>query len=84
MLHQLTLYDQNILRDSTDILTPFESATHCLQGDRVVTGNMVVPCVRILKVELDALYTKYSSKSVLAVKDSVHKRLSHYKEHDVF
>ena len=43
---------------------------------------MVVPCVWIL--ELDALYTKYSSKFVLALKDCVHKRLSHYKEHDIF
>ena len=45
---------------------------------------MVVPCVRILKAELDALYTKYSSKFVLALKDSVHKRLSYYEEHDAF
>ena len=84
MQHQLTLYDWNILTDFIDILTPFESATHCLQGDGVVTGSMVVPCFRILKVELDALYTKYSSKFVLALKDSVHKRLAHYEEHDTF
>ena len=48
-----------------------------MQGDRVVTGSMVVPSVRILRVELDALYTKYSSKFVLALKESVYKRLSH-------
>ena len=30
MQHQLTLYDWNILRDSIDILTPLESATHCV------------------------------------------------------
>ena len=84
MQHQLTLYDRNILRDLIDNLTPFESATHCVQGDRVVTGGMVIPCVQILKVELDTLYTKYSSKFVLTLKDSVDKELSHYEEHDAF
>ena len=82
--HQLTLYDRNTLRDLIDILTPLECATHCVRGARVVTGSMVVPCVWILKVELDALHTKYSSKFVLALKDSVHKMLSLYEEHDAF
>ena len=51
---------------------------------RVVTGGIVVPCVRILKAELEVLSSKYTSKFVLALKDSVHKRLTKYKEHDAF
>ena len=50
----------------------------------MMTSTMVVSCVQILKFELDALYTKYSSKFVLALKECVHKRLSHYEEHDAF
>ena len=57
--HQLTAYDRNILRDLIEVLTPFQSATHCVQGDRVVTGSMVVPCVRILKAELEELSSKH-------------------------
>ena len=60
--HQFTAYDRNILKDLIEVLTPFKSATHCVQGDRVVTGSMVVPCVRILKTKLEALYNKFSSK----------------------
>lgn len=30
-----------------EILTPFETATHCIQGDRVVTSSMIVPCTRL-------------------------------------
>jgi len=49
------------------ILMPFESAigTHCVQGDRVMTGSMVLPCVHILKAELEELYSKYTFKFVL-------------------
>ena len=31
---------------------------HCVKSDLVVMGSVVVPCVWILKVELDAFYTK--------------------------
>ena len=82
--HQLTAYDRNILKDLIEVLTPFESATHCVQGDWVVTGSMVVPCVRILKTELEALYNKFSSKFVLTLKNSVHKRLTKYEDYKAF
>ena len=57
--HQFTAYDQNILKDLIEVLTPFKSVSR-VTG--VVTGSMVVPCVRILKTELEALYNKFSSK----------------------
>ena len=63
-----------------EILTPFERATHCIQGDKVITGSMALPCVRILKAEMEVLCSKF----VATLKDSLHKRLSHYEEHDGF
>ena len=30
--HQLTAHDRNVLKNLTEILTPFQSATHCIQG----------------------------------------------------
>ena len=47
--HKLTAYDRKILEDLVEILTPFETATQCIQGDKVITSSMVVPCVRVLK-----------------------------------
>jgi len=45
--HQLTVYYRNILRELAAVFTPFESVTHCIRGDRVVIGSMIVPRVRI-------------------------------------
>ena len=82
--HQLTAHDRNVLKDLTEILTPFESATHCIQGNNVVAGSMVVPCVRVLKGELEQLSYKYNSPFVKQLKASVQKRLSPYETHDAF
>ena len=81
---QLTAYDRRILEDLMEILTPFESATHHVQGDQVVTGSMVVPCVKVLKAEMNKLSAKYSSNFVATLKASVDRRLSCYEEHDDF
>ena len=40
--------------------------------------------MRILKAELEELSSKYTSKFVLSLKDSVHKRLTKYDKHDAF
>ena len=37
----LTTYDRNILQD----LTPFEKATLLIQGEKNVTGSLVIPCI---------------------------------------
>ena len=47
MQHQVALYDQNILRDFFDIMTPFESAAHCVQGEGVVIGSWACPVYRV-------------------------------------
>ena len=66
--HKLTAYDRKILEDVVEILTPFETATHCIQGDKVVTSSMVVPCVRVLKSTIDSLSHKYTSRFVATLK----------------
>lgn len=82
--NQLTTYDRKILEDLVEILTPFETATQCIQGDKVITSSMVVPCVRVLKSTMENLCQKYTSKFVSTLKASVHKRLSKYEEYDAF
>ncbi len=52
---QLSKYEYNMLEELVDILTPFENATHLLQGDKVVTSSLVVPCVRGLTTQLNQL-----------------------------
>ena len=82
--HHLTPYDRKILEELVQILTPFETATHCIQGDKVVTSSMVVPCVRVLKSTIENLGRKYTSRFVANLKASVYKRLSKYEEIDAF
>ena len=41
----LSIYDRRILEDIVEILTPFETATQCIQGDKVVTSSMVILCM---------------------------------------
>ena len=43
--HKLTVYDRKLLEDLVEILTPFETATQCIQGNKVVTSSMIVPCI---------------------------------------
>ena len=60
-----------------EILTPFETATQCIQGDKVVTSSMIVPCIRVLKATMNTL-----SQFVSILKASVNSRLSHYEEYE--
>ena len=82
--HKLTAYDRKLLEDLIEILMPFESATHCIQGNKVVTSSMIVPCIRVLKASMTKLSTKFSNRIVLALKASVNDRLSQYEECNTF
>lgn len=82
--HKLTAYNRKILEDLVEILTPFETATHCIQGNKVVTSSMVVPCVRVLKSKIDFLNHKYASRFVATLKASINDRLSKYQNIDAF
>ena len=83
-VHKLTAYDRKLLEDLIEILMPFESATHCIQGNKVVTSSMIVPCIRVLKASMTKLSTKFSNRIVLALKASVNDRLSQYEECNTF
>jgi hypothetical protein len=63
------------------VLMPLKGATHCVHGDSVVTGSLVVPCVRILKAEPEEWYSKHMYKFVLALKDFVQKLLTKYEDY---
>ncbi len=80
----LSAYDRTILEDLVEILTPFETATHCIQGDKVITSSMIVPCIRVLKSTVEDLSHKYTSRFVTTLKSSINKRLSMYEDIDEF
>ena len=52
---KLSKYELNLIKEITDILTPFEVATLECQGENVVTSSKVIPCIRGLKAELEQL-----------------------------
>ena len=39
--NSLSAYDRKVLEDLVEILTPFETATYCIQGDQVVTSSRI-------------------------------------------
>ena len=80
----LTVYDRKVLEDLVEILTPFETATHCVQGDNIVTSSMIVPCVKVLKSKVELLSRKYTSRFVATLKASVYSRLGKYEDVHVF
>ena len=82
--HKLTVYDRKTLEDLIEILTPFETATQCVQGDQVVTSSMIIPCVRVLKSTMETLSHKYTSRFVASLKTSVNKILTRYEDIDEF
>ena len=80
----LSAYECNILEDVVEILTPFETATYCIQGDNVVTSSMVVSCVHVLKKTFESLSEKFSTRFVAQLCSSIDKRLTRYEECDAF
>ena len=80
----LTVYDRKVLEDLVEILTPLETATHCVQGDSIVTSSMIVPCVKVLKSKVELLSRKYTSKFMATLKASVYSRLGKYEDIHVF
>ena len=53
---QLNSYDRLILNDLIEILTPFEEATDATQGQNIVTGSFIIPCIRGLRASLTLRY----------------------------
>lgn len=54
------------------------TATHCVQGDNIVTSSMIVPCVKVFKSKVELLSHKYTSRFVVTLKASAYSRLGKY------
>ena len=79
----LTQYKRNC-QDLCEILRPFETATIHVQEEKGVSASLVVPCVRGLKNNMKKMQYTYNSKLVLALRESVEKRLTLFEENDVY
>lgn len=79
-------YDHKLLEDMIEIITPFETATHCVQCDRVITSSLIIPCtcICVLKTTVETLYCKFPSRFVAPLKESVSKRLAQYDNFEAF
>ena len=79
----LSQYERNSLRDLCDILKPLESVTIRVQEEKGVSASLVVPCVRGLKLRMRQISSTYNSKFVLALRESIEKRLTPF-ENDLY
>ena len=75
---KLNAYETNITKELVEILTPFQWATDMVQGQNKVTASVIMPVIRGLQMEMEKLSSKYSSKMVLSLKNSVYSRLAKY------
>ena len=80
----LTTHDRNILKDIVEILTPFQEATDFVQVSCVPSAGYIVPCVKGLQYHMDKISTKYHSSFVLALKESLLKRMPYYEENETY
>ena len=71
----------NITKERVEIL--FQWATDMVQGQNKVAASVVTPVILGLQMEVEKLSSKYSSKMVLSLKNSVYSRLAKY-ETDTF
>ena len=69
-----------MLQDLITILTPFEEATDIAQRQNIVSSSFVVTCVLGLKVQLENMQSRYNCKLVAALKKSVDRRLTPFKD----
>lgn len=85
-MHKLTHYERNCLQDICDILAPFEEVTDMIQGDKVVTSSVVIPCIRGLKMQMADINmnSRVNGKLVTALKQSLERRLSVYEEKSLY
>lgn len=80
----LTKNDLKVIKETTDILTPFEDVTAQCEGQNVVTSSLVIPLIVCLKAELQELSTTYRNQMLTTLIDAVDRRLSHYEENPLF
>ncbi len=73
---KLTKYEMKIIREITDILSPFEAATAQCEGQNIITASLVIPCIRGIRAELQILSQTYKSKIVTTLQRSLETRLA--------
>ena len=81
---KLTKYELTLIREVTDILSPFESATTQCEGQNIVTSSLVIPCVRGLRAEMEELSSTYKSKMVATLRSSIDRRLTKFEQTENF
>ena len=77
---KLTSYETKLVRELCDILTPLETATDTVQGDRIVTSSLAIVCIRGLRAELNRLQEVYNCKLVTSLQASLERRLVPYED----
>ena len=48
----LSTDDRELLAHIKQILVPFEQVTNKVQGEKIVTSSMVIPCIRVLQAKM--------------------------------
>ena len=80
----LTQYERNCLIDFCEVLKPFEDTTVFVQQENTVSASFVLPCVRGLKHKMTRINSKFNSKLVTTLKESVHRRLATFEENEQY
>ncbi len=81
---KLTQYERNIIKDLVEILTPFEEATDFSQIENHPSAGYVIPCIRGLLHQLETMTSKYNCAFVLALKNSLTKRMHIYETKQLY
>lgn len=81
---QLTGYEQKLLHELCLLLKPFEDATLMVQQEYNVSGSLAIPVTLGIEHKLAELSTTYNNKMVSTLMSSMSKRLSIYKDDDVY
>jgi hypothetical protein len=81
---RITIHDRHILKDIIDILTPFEEATDFVQVHCVPSAGYVLPCIKGLKHHLNMCSSRYNSSLVLALKNSLERRMPYYETNESY
>ena len=76
-------HEMKLLHDSCEILRPFEEATNLTQGQNVVTASEVIICVRSLREQLSQLETKFKSRLLTSLQNSLEGRLSKFESIEI-
>ena len=66
----LTPYEGKVASEIFKILKPFEEATDRVEGQNIVTGILLILCVRGLREELKDLRIRFNSPIVAALQES--------------